>query len=146
MRWYPGARPYFLQKHQCLTFLHLLKVPRSAPCAGAGRAFLFTHRCKVEAAWEGAQLYAGSRQFQNLMMDQGILPSVFYALASEDQGLKANQGTSKSCGRRNEPTTISLSVYLAALGLHCRAWAFTSWGEQRLFFVVVGRPQRVDFH
>ena len=30
-----------------------------------------------------------------------------------------------------------LFIYLAALGLHCCAWAFSSCGEQGLLFVVV---------
>ena len=28
-------------------------------------------------------------------------------------------------------------LFLAVLGLHCCAWAFSSWGEQGLLFVAV---------
>ena len=36
-----------------------------------------------------------------------------------------------------------LFIYLAALGLHCRAWAFSSCGEQGLLFIEVRGPLSV---
>lgn len=83
----------------------------------------------AEPAWEGAQLCAGSQELQDLMVGQGVLPSVSCALASEDQGL-----TSKSCGRRNEPATITSLVYsFGCTGSSLQARAFSSCGRQHLW-------------
>ena len=70
----------------------------------------------------------------DLMVGQGVLPSVSCALASEDQGL-----TSKSCGRRNEPATITLFVYsFGCTGSSLQARAFSSCGRQTSLVVAHG--------
>ena len=38
---------------------------------------------------------------------------------------------------RSNPRNFFFFFFLAALGLHCCAWAFSSCGEQGLLFVVV---------
>ena len=32
---------------------------------------------------------------------------------------------------------LLIYLFLAALGLHCCMWAFSSWGEQGLLFIAV---------
>ena len=44
-------------------------------------------------------------------------------------GLEDRKGT---CGFK-----LFLSLFLGVLDLHCRAWAFSSWGEPGLLFVAM---------
>ena len=37
----------------------------------------------------------------------------------------------------NGPALVFVRLFVAALGLHCCAWAFSSCSEQGLFFLVV---------
>ena len=116
MRWYPGARPHFLQKHQCLAFPHLLKVPWSAPCAGAGRFFLVRRRCGLSQPGKELSYVQDPRSSRIWWWARGFFPLCPVLLPQ-----RIRDWHPKVVGEEmNQPPSLCLFIHLAALGLHCR--------------------------
>ena len=73
-----------------------------------------------------------------------FFPSCFFSLPFYSHPKIAARSLQRLCFSRvffffNKFIYLFICLFMAALGLHCCAWAFSSWGERGLLFVVVRR-------